>query len=128
MDSTLNSADQVALAHARATLITMGADPRPAGAPQDTPFVYMANLSDAHGLMLAALAREAFIAAASTEDLIALGNQLAERAPGVPQVAERIPLIRRRLPGLGWPFSYYRAAVAISTTSVTLGILTPSLA
>ena len=49
-------------------------------------------------------------------------------ATGVPQVAERIPLIRRRLPGLGWPFSYYRAAVAISTTSVTLGILTPSLA
>lgn len=94
--------------------------------------VFLGDLVD-RGPESAAVVRLArTVCAARLGSTCLLGNHemklLRRRAPGVPQVAERIPLIRRRLPGLGWPFSYYRAAVAISTTSVTLGILTPSLA
>ena len=48
------------------------------------------------------------------------------RAPRVQQVNDSKPLILNGLPNRKCRFSYYSAAVAMSATSETLGILTPS--
>lgn len=93
----MSPADERALERARAALQTMGPDARPAGAPQNTPSVYMDNLSDGLGLLHAALAREACIAANDTECLLEIGDLLFEKARPIRSRAAFEKAVRKEL-------------------------------